>query len=212
MKYWFCLLFWGACAPTIGAQSPAPPVKQTLPTKMMRVLSPPKPLTLLIGGALEFGGDEVAKVYFTNGKTQSVTAGQGGTFFMGGQYQFVKVPQIAVRASLGIKYLTTSADNAHIRLTRLPLTGSFNWMPEPKLRFSVGIVSHRNIRFRSDGIGGDADFKPATGPVFEFAYRGIGLSYTALRYVDAANISYKANAVGLTFSGTIKNYKKKVTI
>jgi hypothetical protein len=36
-----------------------------------------RPIRFLISGALEFGGDEVDEIFFTNGDSQPVNAGQG---------------------------------------------------------------------------------------------------------------------------------------
>jgi opacity protein-like surface antigen len=159
---------------------------------------------LLLSGALEFGGDEVAQIYFTNGETQSVNAGQGGTVAVGAQFQFLKVPQFLLRTTLGFKYVTTQADNAHIRLSRLPIQATANWMITDKFRIGAGLVTHQNIRFKADGITQDIRFSSASGPVFEVAYRSVGLSYTLMTYKDQANVTYNANAFGVTFSGVIK--------
>ena len=91
-----------------------------------------KPLRFLLGAALEFGGDNLAEIYFTDGSTQTMNAGQGGTLFAGGQVRLTKSEKLFLRGSLGIKYLTTKADNAHIRLTRMPLQLSLNYMPAKK--------------------------------------------------------------------------------
>lgn len=165
------------------------------------------PVRFLITGALELGGDEVAEVYFTNGNTQSVKAGQGGSLGIGGQFQFGTLEQLLLRATVGIKYVTTAADNAHIRLTRVPVILTGNWMATKKLRFGAGLAMHRGIRFKADGIGQDVTFKAASGPVFEAAYSGIGLSYTAMKYTDQSKQTYSANAIGLTFSLTIPGNK-----
>jgi hypothetical protein len=125
------------------------------------------PLRLLIGGALELGGDDVAEVYFTNGNTQSVKAGQGGSIAIGGQLQISKVEKLLLRAAVGYKYVTTEADNAHIRLTRVPLHFTANWMATGKWRLGGGLVMHRNIKFKTDGIGDDMKFNSANGPIFE---------------------------------------------
>lgn len=162
------------------------------------------PVRFLIGGALEFGGDEVAKVYFTNGEDQSVRAGQGGTISIGGQFQLPKEPRLLFRATVGFKYVTTQADNAHIRLTRVPLQFTANWMITDKIRLGTGIVSHQNIKFKADGIGQDITFSGANGPIFELAYRGIGLTFTLLKYKDQSNVTYSANAIGISFSTTIQ--------
>ncbi len=162
------------------------------------------PVRFLIGGALEFGGDEVAKIYFTNGEDQSVRAGQGGTISVGGQFQLPKEPRLLFRATLGFKYVTTQADNVHIRLTRVPLHFTANWMITDKIRAGVGLASHQNIKFKADGIGQDVTFNGANGPIFELAYRGIGLTYTPMKYKDQSKIIYSANAIGISFSTTIQ--------
>lgn len=161
------------------------------------------PLRFLFGAAIEFGGDEVAEVYFTNGDTQSVNAGQGVSLFVGGQYQFPQVESLLVRATVGYKYVTTQADNAHIRLTRVPLIFTANWLIAEKVRMGAGIAMHQGINFKADGVGDDITFSNARGPIFEIAYRGIGISYTAMTYTDQADIAYSANAFGITISGVL---------
>ncbi len=158
-------------------------------------------IRFLVGGAFEFGGDEVAEIYFTNGDTQSVNAGQGVSIAVGGELQFPKVDQLRLRASVGYKYVTTQADNVHIRLTRVPFVFSANWMIIEKLRVSAGLAIHTGINFKADGIGDDIRFNNAMGPVFEIAFHGIGLSYTAMKYTDQSAITYSANAIGVTISG-----------
>lgn len=166
------------------------------------------PVRLLIGGALELGGDELANVLFTNGEEQSVNAGQGGTIFVGAQIAFPKAEKFLLRGSIGFKYLTTQADNVHIRLTRFPIQFTLNYMALEKLRLSAGMVTHTGIKFNSGGLGGDMTYKSKFGPVFEIAYYGIGVSFTALKYVDRQEKSYSANAFGVTFSGVIPRIGK----
>lgn len=163
------------------------------------------PVRLVIGAGFELGGDKVAEVYFTNGNTQSVRAGQGGSIVLGGQLHFPGVEQLFLRSTVGFKYVTTEADNVHIRLTRIPVHVTAHWMLTGKLGIGAGLASHRNIRFKADGIGEDINFKAATGPRFELAYNGIGLSYTSMKYQDNYNEKYSANAVGLWFMLTIPN-------
>ena len=167
-----------------------------------------RPVRFLISGALEFGGDELQRVLFTNGETQSVNAGQGGSIAIGAQIQFPKTDKLLIRGSIGYKYLTTQADNVHIRLTRVPMQLTANFMAAPKLRLGAGIVTHTGVKFNSGGLGGDMTYKSSTGPVFEIAYYGIGLSFTALKYTDQNNETYSANAFGITFSGVLPGMNK----
>jgi hypothetical protein len=161
------------------------------------------PVRLLIGVAMEFGGDEVAEVQFTNGKTQSVEAGQGVSLAVGGQFQLPKLEKFLLRATVGYKYVTTMAENVHIRLTRVPIHLTANWMAAKKLRLSAGLANHQLINFNSGGFGQDFKLTSSTGPVFEVAFYGVGLTYTALKYKDPENSSYSANAIGVSFTTTI---------
>jgi hypothetical protein len=168
--------------------------------------STPK-VRLLINGALELGGDPVATVSFTNGDSQKVNAGQGLTVGVGGELSMLKNEQFRLRGSIGIKYVTTAAENAHIRLTRIPMILTANWVIEDDWRIGAGIVSHQAIRFNAGGIGRNFDLSSPAGPVIEIAYKGIGLSYTILTYEDEFGDSYGANAIGLTFSGVVPKRK-----
>jgi hypothetical protein len=158
------------------------------------------PVRFLAGAALELGGDKIADIYFTNGETQSVRAGQGISVAAGGQLQIPGAEKWLFRSTVGFKYVTTAADNVHIRLTRIPIIVSGNYMATPKLRLGAGLAMHTAIRFNTDGLGEDYKFKGASGPVFEIAYAGVGLSYTVMKYKDEENARYSANAVGLSFS------------
>ena len=101
------------------------------------------------------------------------------------------------------------ATNAHIRLTRVPVILSANYMVAKKLRLSAGLTNHQVIQFKADGVGEDAKFKSAAGPIFEIAYHGIGLTYTTMNYKDSQNSSYSANSIGVSLSTTISKKKNK---
>ena len=163
----------------------------------------PTKLRLLLNGALELGGDPVATIAFTNGDSQKVNAGQGISVGVGGELSMFKKEQFRLRGSIGIKYVTTAAENAHIRLTRIPMILTANWMPQDDWRIGAGIVSHQAIRFNAGGIGTNFDLSSPAGLVLEVAYKGIGLSYTKLTYEDEFGVFYGANSIGLTFSGVV---------
>ncbi len=183
------------------------PLSFSLPSTA-QTTAPFKPVRLLLSGALEFGGDEVAKVFFNNGEDQAVNAGQGGTISVGAQFEFRQTRKFVLRTSIGYKYLTTAADNVHIRLTRVPLQFTANFLPTEKFRLGAGLATHTGIKFNSGGLGENMSFKSNVGPVIEFAYNGMGLSFTALRYKDQYNTSYAANAFGFTFSGVIPGNRR----
>ncbi len=94
-----------------------------LPATKVFAQQPEKPVTakFLVEAGIEYGGDEILQVFFTNGEDQTMRAGQGGYIAVGGDFQFSNVKQLMLRTSIGIKYNTTAADNANIRLTRFPV-------------------------------------------------------------------------------------------
>jgi hypothetical protein len=178
------VLFFSLCHPSFSQQ---------------QVKKAPR-LRFLVHSALEFGGDKIAELYFTNGEKQGVRAGQGISVGAGAQLQISGADKFLLRASVGFKYVTTAADNVHVRLTRVPIIASGSFMASPRLRLGAGLCMHRGIRFNTGGLGNDESFQGANGPVFEIAYAGVGLSYTAMKYVDRSGNSYSANAVGITYS------------
>ena len=158
------------------------------------------PFRLLIRGGLEYGGDDVAEVYFVDGSKQSVKAGQGASIGIGTEFQVPSLKKLLFHATAGYKFVTTKADNANISLSRVPIQLTANWMATKKLRFGAGLASHQAIHFKADGIGEDITFRSAMGPTVELAYSVIGLTYTAMTYKDQANRSYSANAIGVSLS------------
>jgi hypothetical protein len=102
---------------------------------------------------------------------------------------------------VGIKYVTTKADNAHIRLTRIPLQLTANYIAANKIRLAAGMVTHQAIRLNFDGLGENAKLTSSPGLVLEAGYGPFALSYTFMTYKDNASRSYSANAIGITISG-----------
>ncbi|MFV1883088.1 MAG: hypothetical protein ACMZ7B_01160 [Balneola sp.] len=165
--------------------------------------SKPSPVRFLIGVALEFGGESVAEIQFEDGDTQDVYASQGGSIGIGAEVQFPSIDFLMLQGTIGIKYVTTQADNAHIRLTRFPIELTANWLITDDIKIGAGIAAHTNINFKADGIGPDASFDNAVGPLFEASYAGFGLRYTSMTYTDEFGFDYDATAIGVFYKGTI---------
>lgn len=162
----------------------------------------PLKLKFLVGGALEFGGDSVAEIYFEDNSNQSVKAGQGASVFAGGELFFTESEKYSLRATVGFKYVTTKATNYNITLTRIPIDVSANYRFAKDFRFSLGTVIHQNIKFNSDGLVGNEKFSGSLGGRIEIGYKWIGLSYTSMNYTDSQNKLYNANAIGITLSSS----------
>ncbi|MEQ9286856.1 MAG: hypothetical protein RIG77_08115 [Cyclobacteriaceae bacterium] len=154
----------------------------------------------LIDFTAEFGGDAIAEVYFTNGDDQSVKAGQGLSIGVGGEFTVPKLEKLKFRGWVGYKYLTTQANNANITLTRVPIHLTANWMITDDIRIGTGLAMQTGVKFKADGLGDDINFNSASGPMFELAWRWIGLRYTLMEYKDDSGEIYNANAIGVSLS------------
>lgn len=157
-------------------------------------------LGVVIEGALEAGGDRFVETFFTNGESQTMRAGQGGTFAVGGEIRPHAASPLALRATAGIKFVTTAASNADIHLTRIPieLVGSYTF---PRgWRAGAGYVRHSRIRFEGDELGPDVKFDDAQGFTVEAGWRWAALTLTRIDYTDEFGNDYDAGSVGLSLS------------
>lgn len=180
---------------------------QILPNSLAFAQKSEKALTakFLVEAGVEYGGDEILQVFFTNGEDQTMRAGQGGTIAVGGEIQFKDVKHLMLRTSIGLKYNTTAADNANIRLTRFP----FHFTPFYKInndfRLGVGVTTHLSPNLKGDGFLQDIAYKSSVGPRSEFGYKWIALTYTAVKYKDETGESFSANSFGASVSFTFPN-------
>ena len=110
---------------------------------------------------------------------------------------------LGLRATVGFKYQTTAADNAHITFTRVPIELVASYDLPNDLWIGAGLVHHTAVKFRGDGIGPDVEFDDATGGTAEAGWRWVALTYTALQYKDEAGGEYNAGVFGLSFIATL---------
>jgi hypothetical protein len=157
---------------------------------------------LLIDAGVEYGGDEILKVYFTNGGDQSMKAGQGAFVAVGGDFRSKK---IMLRASVGLKFNTTAAENANIRFTRVPINVIPYWRITEDIRFGVGVTSHQKIHLTGDGFVSDMDFTSKMRPRVEVGYKWAALTYTSMTYKDEFNDNFSATSLGFSASFTVPN-------
>lgn len=159
-----------------------------------------QPVKLLAGAAVEFGGTRLLEVTFTDGSEQTIYSGQGVSGFGGLEYRFKAQPKASLRATAGFKYVTTAADDYHIRFTRIPIALTANWMADKDIRLAAGYVTHKNILLNMDGFSDNITFTTNGGFVLEAAYGYFGLSFTNLTYKGESGEKYLAKALGFTFS------------
>jgi hypothetical protein len=155
--------------------------------------------SLVLEGGIEFGGELIAEVTFTDGSTQRMHAGQGGTVAVGALFRPREGSPLDVRATIGYKFVTTAAENADISLTRVPMELIATYRVAPDWTVGGGLSRHTAIHFDGGGFAPNVDFDDATGVTLELAWRGVTLSYTTMTYTDEADQNFGAGAIGLSY-------------
>ncbi len=143
----------------------------------------------------EFGGDDILKVKFTNGSTQTMHAGQGVGFNVGAHYR-PENSKFDFLGTIGYKYVTTAANNADIHLDRVVFKLAAYYDLTDTWWVSAGPVWHTGVHLKGDGFTSDVNFSDAVGFNFSVGWRWIGIGYTNMSYeaerpfvgkVDASN-------------------------
>lgn len=153
---------------------------------------------LQLEGALENGGDDYATVFFTDGSTQDISVGQGGSLAIGAHYRPNEF--IDFVGTVGYKFVTTAAENSDIGIDRtvLKLEGRYNLGSD--FWFGGGVTQHTNITFDGGGMTADRSFDNATGAVITLGWKWVALSYTDIQYRDESRTKYDASNIGLMLS------------
>jgi hypothetical protein len=163
--------------------------------------SRPDHLGLVFETDLEFGGSDVVDVYYTDGSTSKINAGQGVTLSLGAHYLPRALP-IDFALTAGYKFVVTADRSSNLGLYRvvLKLTGTYE-LPNG-FWVDAGPVWHVSTKLKGDGYVADIPFDDALGVTIGAGWRYVGLSYTNIKYkspqtvtdVDGSNIG-----VTLTF-------------
>jgi hypothetical protein len=154
----------------------------------------------VVQGDLEFGGDDVVTVIFTNGNTQKIKAGQGGTLSLGGHYRPAG-SHFDVAATVGYKFVTNASSNSKLNIHRMvyKLTGEYrfdnNWW------LAAGPVIHSGTKLDGDGFVPDVKFKSSTGALVGVGWKWVGLNYTTMKYKGPFAGSVDASSIGVSFTG-----------
>ncbi len=148
---------------------------------------------------LEYGGDTVAELLFTDGSTQELKAGQGGTLSFGRQLR-TRDGRYAFRGTFGYKFATTAAENADIKMTRFVLEGHAVRFLTPDIHIGLGPVAHFGTTLDGDGFMPDVAFDPSVGARFTAGWRWVYAGYTVMTYRTGSGASANASALGAGFS------------
>jgi hypothetical protein len=149
---------------------------------------------LLLAADAGVGGDTVDTLYYTNGSTQKIRAGNGVTLAAGLYYQMPNSPLDLV-ASVGYKFSLAPASNGNPTLTRTVFTARADYHLDDSFWVGGGPVLHTNIQYDSDGFGFNQTFDNATGFSVVAGWRYLALTFTQISYKNQYQEKLSANSV-----------------
>jgi hypothetical protein len=154
---------------------------------------------------LDFGGNTVVDVVFTDGSRDSIRANEG--FYFGGGASIINAANtIEVELSVAYKMAAVTGDNGDVDFGRIPLEALVFYRLE-KLRLGGGLTYHVDPKLDGSGVlsSVNVDFDNALGLVLQGDYRfgehfTLGLRYTGIKYEASAPFSgsVKGNGIGVT--------------
>ena len=155
----------------------------------------PGHIGVVLEAAGEFGGDDLFRVYYRHGGSQTVRAGEGVLLDGGVHFRPVSLP-IDFAATVGYKFVRTAAYNTDLGVDRVvfkftgtvPLGNHF-WV-------TAGPVWHTGIKLNGDGFIPDVHFDDAVGGMGGIGWRWLGLTYTYIKY-HAPEGDFDASNVGI---------------
>lgn len=166
----------------------------------------------LFGFSLDFGGDEVGRIVYTDGTKDTLNANDGASLFAGVHYHVSDA--WAVQALLGQKTGAVSAKNGSLEFQRVPLTLQvFNDL-HPQHRVGGGLTYHHDpvlICDANDACDFELEFDNALGWVVSYQFLQpmanerlnmvIGAQYTNIQYTpDNGSKDADASGPGLTLA------------
>jgi hypothetical protein len=154
----------------------------------------------LLQSDLDYGGDDVATVYFEDDSSQNLKAGQGLAITAGGYFRPIEDSSFEIQGSVGYKFSTTQASNADIGMTRTLLQLEALYRFPNGVYLGAGVMHHMSPRLNGDDFFPDIDFDDATGFNSEIGWRWISLHYTNISYSSDFFEDVDASAFGLRFT------------
>jgi hypothetical protein len=162
----------------------------------------------VIEGALEMGGDRLVEIEFTDGTTQTLAAGQGGTIGAGVVWRPARMPRASLLATAGFKFVSNASENADIGITRFPLRLVGRYALNDAWSVGAGVVRHGTVNVNGDGFFADEAYTSNAGPTLELGWKAVALTYTKLTYTAETGQAFDAGSIGVVFRAEMKGKGK----
>ena len=130
----------------------------------------PAPMRVMLGFSAVGGGDDLVTAERTNGKYDTIKAGEGVILSAGIDYRVN--PAFSLQASAGYHHSQISADNGKLEFTRIPveLLGFYHFNENWRLGGGVRYVSKPTLQGSGVASMPDFEFDSTTSGVIEAEY------------------------------------------
>jgi len=150
----------------------------------------------LVGGAITYGGDDLATVEYESGDSRTIKAGNLVQIHAGVEVRLPDSP-LSFQATVGYHVDNVSAENGSLRFDRIPLEAIALWAPAPHWRLGAGVRYAMSPRLSSSGDAsnvGNFDLKAQVGELLMAEWRFLPSQGVQLRYVHE---TFKVNGISI---------------
>jgi opacity protein-like surface antigen len=165
------------------------------------------PFRFLLGAGLTFGGDTLATVTFSDGRSEDIRGGGLVHLYAGGDFRVTDV--LSLQATVGYHVDdSSSASNGGVRFTRVPVDLLALYHVNDRFRLGGGAQFVSGPALKGSGVASNInlEFKNTTGAIVEGEYlfsphMGAKLRYVAEKFEPArGGPKAKGDHLGLMFS------------
>lgn len=165
------------------------------------------PFRFLLGAGVTFGGDTLATVTFSDGRSEDIRGGGLVHLYAGGDFRVSEA--LSLQATIGYHVDDTSAaSNGSVRFTRVPVDLLALYHVNDKFRVGGGVQLVNGPELKGSGVASNInlEFKNTTGVIVEGEYlfsphMGAKLRYVGERFEPKSGGSKaQGDHLGLMFS------------
>ncbi len=141
------------------------------------------------------GGDTLATLYFTDGSSQDIDAGNGVTFSVGMLQHLSR--DYGIKYAIGWKGSWSAANNLDVQKSSIPID-IVPYYRSGQHRFGAGLAYHVSPELYIETLG-TSEFDNASGYIVEYGYAGFTLAYTGIDY-SIGGVDFDASNIGLRYT------------
>lgn len=165
------------------------------------------PVRFLMGAGLTFGGDTLATVTFSDGRSEDIRGGGLVHLYAGGDFRVTDV--LSLQATVGYHVDDSSAaSNGGVRFTRMPVDLLALYHVNDHVRLGAGVQFVNGPTLKGSGVASNVhiEFNNTTGAIVEAEYLFSPHMGAKLRYVGETfeptrgGPQAKGDHLGLMFS------------